>query len=324
MTKFIKRALLFFSIIIIVIAILIFIQPVIYRLMPSDFDRHLVYEKYVEESPSKNTSDAVIFGDSRAMFGIDTRIIKKQLHREKDIYNFASVGQNIYESSYFYSKVKPVTKLVIQCSGPSFFTEETKHNLPDPKAISMYLSGYRMDLATKKLIPQYNRFFDNGELSNYYSARSYFVTYLHNLLRPVFDDEVFDDKSRSSRFFPHHYTKDRLKHYDTLIKTNCDGYVYKSAPKSQLEFVRKSYGFFAGRNIKYVFVLMPVNPDVCNEGFDYYKKIAAELRSIDGLMVVDLSHLLPAGYFYDNTHVNKRGAKILSNALADGLRGYNF
>jgi len=324
MAKFLKRVLLFFSLISIVIAILIFIQPIIYRLVPSDFDRHLVFEKYVKESPALNTSDAVIFGDSRAMFGIDTRIIKNQLHRQKDIYNFASVGQNIYESSYFYSKVKPGTRLVIQCSGPSFFSEETKHNLPDPKAISMYLSGYRIDSATKKLIPGYNRFFDRSPVANYYSSKSYFVTYLHNLIRPVFDDEVFDEQSRSSRFFPHHYTKSRLANYATLVKTNCNGYVFKSEPKSQLEFVGRSYDFFAGRNVKYVLVLMPVNPDVCNMGFEDYKKYARELRSINGLFVIDLSTLLPAEYFYDNTHANKKGAQLISTALAERLRGYDF
>jgi len=324
MKKFLNRVLLFSSIIILVIMALIFAQPLIYRLIPSDFDRHLVFEKYVEESPSHNTSDAVIFGDSRAMFGIDTRIVKQQLHRQKDIYNFASVGQNIYESSYFYSKVKYGTKLVIQCSGPSFFTEETKHNLPQAKAISMYLSGYRVDPATKQLIPEYNSFFDHGSFYNYYCSKSYFVTYFHNLIRPVFDDEEFDVASRSSRYFPHHYTKDRLKNYASLIKTDCEGYVFKSEPKSQLRFVSQSNDFFRARNIKYVVVLMPVNPDVCNMGFELYKKTARELASINGLHVIDLSDLLTPEYFYDNTHANKRGAKLISEALANGLKGYDL
>lgn len=324
MTKFLKRALLFFSIILIVIATLTFMQPILYRVLPSDFGRHLVFEKYVEEPANSDISDAVIFGDSRAMFGIDTRIIKNKLQRKKDIYNFASVGQNLYESSYFYSKVKPGTKLVIQCSGPSFFTEETKPNLPDPKAISMYLSGYRIDSATKKLIPEYNHFFNRNPIENYYSGKSYYLTYLHNLLRPLFDDEVFDEQSRSSRLFPHFYTQDRPANYSALVKNNCTGYVFKSEPRSQLKFVRKSYEFFAARKIKYVLVLMPVNPDVCNHGYEDYKKFANELRAIDDLYVINLSALLPAKDFYDGTHANRKGAQVISAALAEQLRNYTF
>jgi len=38
------------------------------------------------------------------------------------------------------------------------------HNLPDSKAISMYLSGYRINKETKDLIPNYNNFFDSSEI----------------------------------------------------------------------------------------------------------------------------------------------------------------
>jgi hypothetical protein len=324
MSKFLKHVSLLFLTIFAVLAMLVYIQPIIYRLMPSDFDRHLVFERYVEEKPGLTNADVLIFGDSRSMFGIDSRIIKKQLHRKNEIYNFSSVGQNIYESSYFYSKVKPDTKLVIQCAGPSFFSVDIKHNLPEPKAISMYLSGYRIDTDTKKLIPAYNRFFDRWPITNYYNSRSYFVTYLHNLIRPIFDDEVFNEKSRSSRYFPHHYTRNKMSNYSSHVKNNCAGYVFKSEPKSQLKFVSQSLDFFRKRNMRYILVLMPVNPDLCNVGYPDFKKYANELRSINGLDVIDLSNLLTAEFFYDDTHANRMGAQVISNELANQLRYMKF
>ncbi len=300
-----------------VLTALIFLQPLLYRLFPSDFDRHVVLEDYFKKLDDKG--EVIIFGDSRSMFGVDSRIVKDQLKIAGQAYNLSSVSQDFYESSYYYSRVKKETKLVVQCiSAPILFNNSTQ-SLPDSKAISMYLSGYRINKETKHLIPNYNKSFDHSSIANYYSSRSYFKTYVHNFLRPIFDDEVYKESNRHSKFFPHYYTQDKLPNYSKYVFHNCQGYDLKQPSTNRRSFIQKAAGYFNDRNIEYVLVLMPVNPDVC-PNTKVFEKFATDLRQIDNLMVIDLSSLLESRYFYDRTHANKMGAKVISDELGKKLK----
>jgi len=64
-----------------IILALIFLQPVLNRSISSDFDRHLVTEDYL--SSPDNNEEILIFGDSRSMFGADSRVVRKELHIKK-------------------------------------------------------------------------------------------------------------------------------------------------------------------------------------------------------------------------------------------------
>lgn len=318
MKKTIKKIVLLLITVFITIIVLFYSQKSVYRIFDSDFNRHLVIVDALngvyEEEPK-----IIVFGDSRAMFGVDSRIIKDAMNYNKEIYNLSSVGQSIYESSYFYTHIGSGTGIVVQCTSPSFFTENIKHSLPERKAISMFLSGYRINSKTKELILNYNQFFDNPDIVNYFKSRSYFQSYIHNLLRPVFDNEIFNEKSRFSKYFPHIYTQDKHPEYP-VYKYDCDRYILKELPIEQLSFLSKIKNYFEIRKISYVIVLMPVNPDACNECYDEMRQIASLIESNTGIKVIDLSsHLLNTDLFYDATHANEKGAKIISAEIARQL-----
>jgi hypothetical protein len=299
-------------------AILSYSQKFLYRLLSSDYNRHAVLLDVLQESSDMDT--IVIFGDSRSMFGIDAQFIRDSLNFSGEIYNLSSLGQELYESSYFYSLIKANTKVVIQCTSPAFFSDNRDHVLPEVRAISMFLSGYRISEETKQLLPNYTSFFDRPTWLNYFHSRSYYRSYFHNLIRPLFDNEVFDEKARFSKYFPHIYTQDKHPNYP-VYTSDCSVFLSKETPQTQLDFLAKTRSFFQEKEILYILVLMPINPDQCDQYYDLFHEYAELIASESGVLVINISDLLRDNYyFYDSSHPNKKGAEVISQEIAKQLQ----
>ncbi len=320
MWKFFKTILFFTLVVSITILILIFIQPYLYRVLPSDYKRHVVLENYFNKN---NKGEIIIFGASETMFGVDSRIIIKELNISGEAYNLSSVAQSLYEASYYYTRVKNNTKIILQNSTPAFFSKNRKRAIAKETAISMYLSGYRISNATKKLIPDYNKFFDNSELHNYYESRTMFRSYIHNLIRPLFDNEITDKTKGLELYFPNPFINKKHPNYP-VYEYDCDFYRYKNKPVDQIKFIKRAVTYFNKRNIKYVIVLMPVNPDNCSECYDDFNKYAEELKKIENLYVINITNILTPEYFYDGYHANREGAKIISKEISNKIKILNL
>lgn len=289
-------------------------QRYLYRIFQSDYDRHaLIIDVFKKQSSVRNI---IVFGGSQSMFGIDTKQIDEVLKYDGEIFNLSSAGQNLFESSYFYSLIDTTTELVIQCVSPSLFTKNKDHRLFEDKAISMFLSGYRIDEETRKLIKDYNTFFDRSTFINYIDSRTYYKSYVHNLIRPFFDNEQFDKSVRTSLSFPHIYTIDRHPNYP-VYACNCEEYFFYEHPSSQLRFLADVKEFFDNKGIKYILMFMPVNPDECHDCYEDFKTYKRMIEDETGIETIDLSGLIKdANLFYDAYHPNKAGAKIISSEIA--------
>ena len=318
MLKFIKTISFFAVVISITLLVLLYIQPYLYRVLPSDYQRHMILQDYFSQNSKTAKGEILIFGASETMFGIDSRIIKKDLDLTGEAYNLSSVGQSMYEASYYYTRITDNTKLVIQCSTPMFFAMDWDHYLSNEVSISMYLSGYRINDSTKKLIPNYNHFFNKPEIYNLFLCRTYFRSYIHNLIRPFFDNEVFEENV-PELYFANGTTIERHPNYP-VYPYDCSPFKFKEKPNHKLNFINKIVEYFNNKNIKYVIILMPVNPDLCSECYDDFNKYTDELRKIKGLYVINITHLLEPRYFYDGYHANKNGAKLISKEISKQLK----
>ena len=71
---------------------------------------------------------------------------------------------------------------------------------------------------------------------------------------------------------------------------------------------------------------MPFNPDAKELSVNQEKYISSYVKSsLDGTFVLDFMNSLDGENFYDSHHLNKEGARKLSNMLADSLMiKYNF
>lgn len=318
MKKFILRTVVLILVAAMSIIGISYSQKYLYRILSSDYNRHaVIFDVLKGKLASENI---IVFGESQTMSGVDTRIIKDILNFKGEIYNLASPAQDLYESSYYYSFLNSKTRIVIQCVSSSFFSKDVKHRLSIDHAISMFLSGYRINIETKQLIGNYNRFFDRHPLVNYFESRTIFKAYIHNMIRPILDNERYDESARYSVYFPHLYLTNKQPNYDNLVKYNCDIFKSIEKPVSQLLFLSDVKKFFSNRGITYVLVLMPVNPDECKEcykDFKIYKRIIEEETNIK---VIDLSNfILDTNLFYDRAHLNKKGANLVSSEIAKQL-----
>jgi len=299
---------------------LTFIQPLFYRAFPSDKDRHILIIDALNEG--LKAENLIVFGDSRTMFGVDTRIIKREMNTPFDVINLSSVGQDIYESSYFYGLIGENTKAIIQCTSPAFFSRNLGyHHISDDVALSMCLSGYRINESTKSLIKGYNEVFNRKEFINYFKARSIIRTYIHsNIMRPLLDNETFDKTARRSIYFPHTYTTKKHPDYP-VYNYDCSNFKSTESPIAQLSFLISVRDFFRAKGMEYIIVLMPVNPDECKDCYEDFRKYEEVIKETTTLNVINISDLLlDPEYFYDATHANKEGAIIISSEIAKQLK----
>lgn len=309
-----KRLLALCSFVIVTIAMMSFSQSFFYHIFPSSDQRYLTLMDVLDNTDQ----NVLIFGDSRGVMGIDAKIVKDDLHLSENVYNLSTFSQDIYLSSYFYGLIEDNTSLVIQCTSPAFFDKPESHQISVNKAIPMFLSGYRIDEDSKRLIGDCNDFLEQPEFESYFESREYFKNYITSTIRPLFDNEVYNESAVLDTRFPHIYTSDRSPNYP-VQKTGCDKYVGDKKPIPQLNFLKKTKQYFEKMDVEYILVMMPINPDDCSHHARESEKLASIIRRETGIKVVNLTTLLEAKYFYDAVHANKAGAKIISNEIAERI-----
>lgn len=295
----------------------IYCQTYLYRNLESN-DRRFV--TLMEVLNDKKEDNVLLFGDSRSVLGIDTKVVRAKAGMAEPVYNLANFSQSLYQSSYFYGMIDKNTKMVIQCTSPDFFAKNRVHDMPEVKAIPMYLSGYRINDETKKLIPDYNRFFDKPAVAGYFECREYFRNYITTAIRPIFDNERYKQSAMMDKYFPHLYIDQKSPNYP-VQQVGCEKYRESQYPKTQIAFLKKVKAYFDKKGIEYVIILMPINPDDCSDAASAYVKTQEMITKETGIKVINLTGLLPVEDFYDAVHANHHGAEVLSNAVADGIKG---
>lgn len=315
-----KKVITLLSVAISTVGVLLLLQPVAYRSFSSDFDRHLTVQQIISELQHDSEVKGIVFGDSRAMFGLDTKTLAEyaQLSTNEKIYNASSVGQGLYESSYYYPLVKDSIQWVAQCFSISYLNKDIPYKIDDGKNISMFLSGYKLNDETRDFMGEYDPFFDRLPLLNLLECRTYFSTYVHNGIRPFLDDEKFDREKMHSLYFPHIYTEPQHPNYPNG-KYDCSRYCRESEPVSQLALLKKAASYFHDKGTNYIVILMPVNKDACAECQQDFERYKALLESIPHLRILDLTNLLERDQFYDLIHANTIGAEIVTNEVGNYL-----
>lgn len=314
MSQFLKRVAIYLVFSFALFLMLSYLMPVLYRIMPSDYKRHLV----LTENLNKDTkAEIIFFGDSKAMFGIDAKNISQNLQSHPLAYNLSSVGQGMDESSYYYSSINSNTKIVVQCIDASYLLANNLRRTQDDKFLSMILSGYRMNEETRKIVGEVNTMFDKPVLQNYFDSRSYVRFFMNNLLRPFLDNEVFSD-NELDLYFPHVYTKDRHPNYPFKYKLDCSEYNFNIIPSQTLTYLNHFSTYFSQKNIKFYLLMMPVNPDLCPNP-TISEESLKQLSEVNNLCLINSMKILDNIEFYDGVHANKKGAKKLSEFIAQQL-----
>ncbi|MEL1245231.1 hypothetical protein AAEO56_13220 [Flavobacterium sp. DGU11] len=297
------------------VVVLTYAQPFFYRKFNSSDKRFLT----LLDNVHKKDDNILVFGDSRTVLGVDTKRVKAKLGTPAEIYNVGNFSQDMYQSGYFYGMVGDNTRMVVQCTTTAFFSKDKPVDIPDAKTIPMFLSGYKLNDATRSVMGNTKSFFDNSDFENNLKSRVYFENYITTAIRPLLDNEKYDEGRIMDPYFPHIYVEQRSPNYP-VQPIGCDKYKPQSKPVSQLAFLKRARDYFKSKNIKYVMVLMPINPDDCDNAAGYSAEFAKMIRSEVGIDVIDLTTLVKVPDFYDAVHPNHKGAEIVSDAFAAQLK----
>lgn len=314
MSQFLKRVAIYLIFSFALFVMLSYLMPVLYRIMPSDYKRHLVLTEVLNK---ESKAEIIFFGDSKTMFGIDAKNVSQNLGAHPLAYNLSSVGQGMDESSYYYSSINSNTKIVVQCIDASYLLANNLRRTQDDKFLSMILSGYRMNEETRKIVSEVNPMFDKPALQNYFDSRSYVRFFMNNLLRPFLDNEVFSD-NELDLYFPHVYTKERHPNYPFQYKLDCSEYNFNIIPSQTLTYLNHFSTYFSQKNIKFYLLMMPVNPDLCPNP-TISEESLKQLSELNNLYLINSMKILDNTEFYDGVHANKKGAKKLSEFIAQQL-----
>jgi len=262
--------------------------------------------------------DLIVFGSSKAMFGIDCYQMSEELG--VDAYSFTSTGQPPVESSLYYPSLPPSVKTVVQIiSAPikKKGTEiEEKQELPQSIVTNFAMGGYKFKQEIKDINPnmdftplERNRFQQNLD-----ARAAIIIPGLTDLLLPRDKAAAVDLKFCNSYLTKRHAMYDR-----TIEQVIRNGYINSEIEIDTISTnILNGYAsFLRRRGINMVVVIMPSNPDTKEFSAKQIEFIGAKsiefipnAKVLNYLATVNDSHL-----FFDAEHLNKDGAKVITSLL---------
>ncbi len=283
----------------------------LYAVLPNDFSRTKVILTSLKDTTAKPR--IIVFGDSRAVFGIDAKTISANMPGHPLVYNLSSVGQSLQEGAHYLTLLPASVKDVLHCI--AFENFGVNHvRLPDDKAIAMTMYGYNLDTATANMVQEVNPILKQNKWYIAYQGRTIIKTAINTGIRQVLDNEKFGNNFHDL-YFPHIYTT--LRH--PAYPFNKPAMNFDSLHTNPLltDYVGRLRAYCQLRGIGYHIVLMPMNPDVPMPSAEKRQEYLATVKkALPGLDFIDMSQALSNTEFYDGLHPNRKGAIKLSAMLA--------
>lgn len=303
------------------LTILNFSTPYLYRALPNDFGRtRIILDSLTDDSFNPNI---VVFGDSKAMAGVNCNIIKDELNG-LNAYSLTGTGQPLLESALYYSYLPTSVTCVIQCVNTSAFKSEP--DMSSVAALAFHMYGYKYDYSTKKLLSPYvDDYFSKSSVVANFQARTCLKVGVSSTIRKITDDDAPSDEINSI-IYPYVYPSNRTQY---TYKRNIDALNAKENPfinadvnMDYIKLISKLHDYLYQRKIMNYVVLMPENPDLSftaeKQTTDFIKKIYKNFpRDVNLISCFDL---LSADDFYDDQHPNRIGAEKISKIIISYLK----
>jgi len=267
--------------------------------------------------------EVVVFGSSRAMAAIDCNQMTKELNKE--VINFSSTGQSHVESSFYYSKLPPSVKTVVQVIYPPIVAESgEKEQVPSYVLNNFLMCGYEVDddIIRMNHLIDLSGFNKNRYLSAYESRGSIFLPALTNYL-------VAGDKEAASSFkFCNSYLTEKHPLYERTLEQAKERSCVGKNVRVDINVIEtlNSYSLYLNqKGIKMYLVLMPNNPDKI-EYTENQKSMLLEVmhKKIKNAVILNyIDTISDRTLFYDAEHMNKKGARKFTTLLDNDLLKFN-
>jgi hypothetical protein len=315
MSKFLKRIFIYSLAVLLLLAMLMYAESRYFKFLPNDYSRH---KTIVETIKNKYLSpEILVFGDSKAMFGVNAKTISNNLINTPIAFNLSSPAQSVSEGSYFFSKLPASTKHIIHCIDYSEFSYGIL-GLEKQVALSMRFYDFEVDPYMEEYLDTLNPVFFKSNIKILYEARNMLRTAFHNEIRKVMDNEPLNESLFHDIYFPHTYTLSRHPNYPNY-SVEFD-YDKMKISNEKINFLLKIDKFLQKRGIKYHLIIMPINPDLYQLNNEAHNSNMTKIKElIPKIDVVDLTGFLNNQDFYDGFHPNKNGAEKLSKEISKRL-----
>lgn len=311
MKRFIQQ--IIFILLGIVISILLTI--VLFPYVPSDTTRLTLINQWVNDE--NINPEIVIFGDSRAMNGVNGNILS-DFFNNVNVVSYSSVGQSFSEAALFYPRIKKSTKIIIQCLDINSLSRYPY--LSKDKANTLIMSGFKQDTIYKSFLSQEAyKFINTNKVIAILESRNFLRKGLHTFNRAIIAPNAQSDEIYSIRFpylFP--YERAPEKQYNKYLRSfkEKESKTILTINETIIEKLKKTQAYFRARGINYYLILMPLSPLAWDFAPKNYSDLLLQFENEIGVKIYDFTYLLPDNYFCDPTHLNRAGAKILTEKIS--------
>lgn len=305
---------------------LLFLDYVFVRI-PTDVQRLGVIVRSLQNSDSP--PEAVVFGNSVLMSGIDARAMSQRMAGEPSIWNLASTGQTLLEA-YLLSQVLPDSVETAVFSIP--IRAGTKEDPLHPqKYNTLFMYGYRPDSRTIESVqslypPETANLLARSELAQIFASRwairQLVDTQLRRLLRPdlALDTATFDlhhpqsYERRIDEDITNRFLAKRRREFDENPPALAEGTLQLS-----VRIVKEAE--HSGRRA--IFLFPPMHPDLSESFRDAMDSLVSDFRQAmrdrPNTSVVSTLRLLDDSQYIDDMHPTNGGAEMLSARLASAI-----
>ena len=307
------------------VAIALSVAPLVFRLAPTDLTRIGAILDALNSPPED--PDYVIFGNSVAREGLDTRTISRQIPGEPVGFNFGSPAQTLVEASLYFQELPDSVNTVIL--GMSPLRLKAKTTVPDQKYNAFYMYGYRPTDSTiaslEKAYKNQLEFMEKSAFEQRFQSRWAARQMLDTTVRMILRKDLELESATYELYFPSAYAAPFSEakfqiHLRTFYGEEPLEFGYEEQPVIQLkEMIRMVED--GGR--RFVLLLYPINPRAysrLNDGFiddanNYFARFADE----QNIKLINAIEWLPADMFIDAVHTSVPGAQELSRRVGLAL-----
>lgn len=300
------------------------LTPVIYRTLPSDYERTKLILTSLSADQDSNP-DILLFGNSILMSGIDARLLSQQLPESPLAYNLSSSGQTLTESMLFYELLPSSVTRVVQFIRAEQLTQEPQA-LSDETAGNLFMYGYSPGPVTRTLLSEEHlHYFNKPQWKANYDARTIIPNSINRSIRGLLRKDLNLESVGKELYFPSVY-QNRLgeQQYSKMItRFNPEQPIERFIPnESVIESLKEAAIILQKRNIQYIVVIHPINPGLSNFTTQYRAEVEQFIQLQQGQSTQWISSIsmLDEIDFVDHWHVTREGAAKLTKQVAAKIK----
>ncbi len=299
----------------------------IFKILPHDLMRVNTILRALDND--NHEPQGVLFGNSVAMNGFDTRRLGELLSDGGEILNLSSTGQTLPESLLYYQELPSSVTRIIQVVMP--MTLEKQQKLREDTYNAFYFYGYRPESAMSEMIrgsagEAAYELLNRSNIWHRFHGRWVLRQWIDTGVRSFLRTDLNLGRARNDLYYPAPYTR-RIPPQKTarlleLWKEPREDERLRVSPSAR-NTLRMMADYAARTDREFYLVVAPMHPELREHFGERFFRDIGELRRYLGLVssdgIIDATALLQESQFIDHAHPTAEGARLLEAMVASSI-----